>query len=101
MASRPAYSPCEPALGCSDTSSYPVIAVSQDCRSAISLRRPGVSEAGANGCWRENSVHVIGSISAAALSFMVHEPRGIMLRSSAMSLSASDRRYRIISVSVR
>jgi hypothetical protein len=44
---------------------------------------------------------VIGSISAAALSFIVHEPSGIMLRSNAMSLSDSERRYRIISVSVR
>ena len=41
------------------------------------------------------------SISAAALSFIVHEPSGIMLRSSAMSLSDRVRRYRIISVSVR
>ena len=51
-----------------------------------------MSEAGANGCWRANSGHVIASISAAALSFMVQEPNGIMLRSSAMSLSASERR---------
>ena len=66
--------------------------VSQPSRSAISLRSPGVSEAGANGCWRANSGQVIGSISAAALSFIVHDPSGIMLRSSAMSLSARDRR---------
>ena len=51
-----------------------------------------MSPAGANGCWRPNSGHVMDSISAAALSFMVHEPSGIMLRSSAMSLSDSERR---------
>ena len=33
--------------------------------------------------------HVTGVISAAALSFIVHEPSGIIARSSAMSLSAS------------
>ena len=92
MASRPAYSPCEPALGCSDTLSYPVSWVSHASRSAINLRSPGVSEAGANGCWRENSGQVIGSISAAAFSFIVHDPSGIMLRSSATSLSESARR---------
>ena len=39
-----------------------------------------------------NSGQVMGAISAAALSFMVHEPSGIMERSSATSLS--DRRRR-------
>jgi hypothetical protein len=29
MASRPAYSPCEPALGCSETAAKPVISASQ------------------------------------------------------------------------
>ena len=75
--------------------------VSQACRSAINRRSPGVSDAGAKGCCLANSGHVMGSISAAALSFIVQEPSGIMLRSSAMSLSARERRYRIISVSVR
>ena len=41
---------------------------------------------------RPNSGQVIDSISAAALSFMVQEPNGIMVRSSARSLSASIRR---------
>ena len=58
----------------------------------MSRRSPAVSDAGANGCWRANSGQVIGSISAAALSFIVHEPSGIMLRSKAISLSASVRR---------
>ena len=34
-----------------------------------------------------NSGQVMGIISLVALSFMVHEPSGIMLRSSARSLS--------------
>ena len=58
----------------------------------MSRRSPGVSDAGANGCWRANSGQVIDSISAAALSFIVHDPSGIMLRSKAISLSASVRR---------
>jgi hypothetical protein len=39
-----------------------------------------------------NSRHVTGIISAVALSFIVHEPSGIIARSSAMSRSASRRR---------
>ena len=35
---------------------------------------------------------VIGIISVVAFSFMVHEPSGIMLRSSARSLSCRRRR---------
>jgi hypothetical protein len=40
----------------------------------------------------ENSGQVTGIISLVAFSFMVHEPSGIMVRSSARSLSASERR---------
>ena len=47
---------------------------------------------GANGWTRANSGHVIGTISAVALSFIVHEPSGIIVRSSARSRSASVRR---------
>ncbi|SKV27273.1 Uncharacterised protein [Mycobacteroides abscessus subsp. abscessus] len=100
MASRPAYSPCDPALGCRLTLSYPVIPASQPSRSAIRVRSPRESPAGANGCSAANCGQVMGSISAAAFSFMVHDPSGIMLRSNAMSLSDSARRYRIISVSL-
>ncbi len=39
-----------------------------------------------------NSGQVTGIISAVALSFIVHEPSGIIVRSSARSLSASERR---------
>ena len=69
--------------------------------SPISSRIPAVCSAGAKGWSRLNSGHVIGSISVVALSFMVHEPSGIMVRSSAMSLSDSALRYRSMAVSVR
>ena len=39
-----------------------------------------------------NSGQVTGSISVVALSFIVHEPSGIIARSSATSLSARRRR---------
>ena len=38
-----------------------------------------------------NSGQVMGIISLVAFNFMVHEPSGIMLRSSAKSLSLSCR----------
>ena len=47
--------------------------------------------AGAKGCTPANSGQVMGIISLVALSFMVQEPSGIMLRSSARSLSDSAR----------
>ena len=53
---------------------------------------PAAWSSGANGWMRPNSGHVIGIISAVALSFIVHEPSGIIVRSSARSRSASRRR---------
>ena len=44
---------------------------------------PSTSASGANGCRFANSGHVTDCISVAALSFIVHEPSGIMPRSSA------------------
>ena len=38
MASSPAYSPCEPALGCRETAAKPVISASQASRSREDLR---------------------------------------------------------------
>ncbi len=92
MASNPAYSPWLPALGCRLTAAYPVIATSQRCRSAMICWIPAASEIGANGCSAANSSQVIGSISVVALSFIVQLPKGIMVRSSAMSLSDRARR---------
>ena len=48
--------------------------------------------AGANGWRLANSGQVTASISVVALSFIVHEPSGIMPRSSAKSRSESRRR---------
>ena len=55
---------------------------------ALELRRPAPctrpsASAGANGCMLANSGQVTGSISVVALSFIVHDPSGIMPRSSA------------------
>ena len=41
-------------------------------------RSPAACSAGANGCMSANSGQVTGSISVVALSFIVHEPSGIM-----------------------
>ncbi len=56
------------------------------------VRHPRVCSIGAKGWMVANSGHVIGSISMAELSFIVHEPSGIIVRSSARSRSASVRR---------
>ena len=51
--------------------------------------------------WRfANSGQVSASISVVALSFIVHDPSGIMVRSRAKSRSASVRKYRNIAVSL-
>ena len=47
---------------------------------------PAACSTGTNGCDCANSGHVTGIISAAALSFIVHEPSGIIEVSSPMSL---------------
>ena len=44
---------------------------------------PSECSSGAKGCRVANSGQVIGSIAVVALSFIVHEPSGIMPRSSA------------------
>ena len=44
---------------------------------------PAACSTGANGWMSANSGQVIGSISVVALSFIVHEPSGIIPRSSA------------------
>ena len=64
-----------------------------------SSRYPSVCDAGANGWIRPNSGHVIGTISAVALSFMVHEPSEIIECTSDRSRDSSLRMYRSISCS--
>ena len=62
--SSPAYSPCEPAFGCSDTAAKPVISASHasSC-SNISLVALASAPRGANGCSWPNSGQVTGIIS--------------------------------------
>ena len=60
---------------------------------------PAACSVGAKG-WRwAHSGQVTASISAVALSFIVHDPSGIMLVVSERSFDSSRRRYRSISVS--
>ncbi len=92
ITSSPAYSPCEPAFGCSDTAAKPVAAHSQFSSRRIRVRKPAVWSAGANGWMSAKPGRVIAIISAVAFSFIVQDPSGIMLRFSAMSLSS--RRFR-------
>jgi hypothetical protein len=92
MTSRPAYSPWLPGIG-----------LQADARIARGLAQPGAQlasssavalrswSAGAKGWMLANSGQVMGIISLVALSFMVQLPSGIMLRSSARSLSLSMR----------
>ena len=93
-------SPCAPEFGCSDTAAKPVISASaalqflEDLGVALRLIRPARTDAD-----RENSGQPTGIISAAAFSFIVHEPSGIIALSRPMSLRSRLRMYRIISVS--
>jgi hypothetical protein len=89
MTSRPAYSPCEPALGWSETAAKPVISASQVSRSRKVSGSPRVWSAGANGCSRPNSGQVTGNISLVALSFIVHEPSEIIEWQSERSFASS------------
>ena len=50
---KPAYSPCEPAFGWSETAANPVISASQSSNWSKQLRYPRVWSAGANGCSAE------------------------------------------------
>ena len=57
----------------------------------MSSAYPRVCSAGANGCTSANPGQEMGSISTAAFSFIVQLPSGIIVRSSARSLSDSER----------
>ena len=72
ITSSPAYSPCEPAFGCSDTAAKPVISASARLELVEQLAdSPAPARRGANGCSFPNSGHVTGIISAVAFSFIV------------------------------
>jgi len=91
MTRRPAYSPCEPAWAASIRPRSR--ALDEHLLEAVDeLAVTPRWSAGAKGCRFANSGQVTGIISLVAFSFIVHEPSGIMERSSAMSLSASRRR---------
>ena len=86
MVIRPVYSPDAPDSGCSEQPAKPVMAARSCSSSRIISRYPSVCEAGAKGCMLVNSASDRGIISTAAFSFMVHEPSGIMLSASEISL---------------
>jgi hypothetical protein len=99
MAISPAYSPLDPAFGWTDTAAYPVMAASHRSSWLIISRYPAVWSLGAKGWIVEKPGQVMGAISTAALSYMVHDPKGIIVRSRARSLSTSRRKYLMSSVS--
>ena len=79
-------------MGCTETPAYPVMVASLASRSVIRCRHPSVWCSGAKGWMEQNSGQEMASISAVALSFMVHEPSGIMVRSRARSYPERRRR---------
>src|SRR5262252_4952125 len=100
MANRPAYSPCDPAFGCNETAAKPVISANHSSNWRKMSMYPAACSVGTNGCNLEISGHEIGNISAVALSFIVHEPSGIIDVVNERSRDSSFLRYRSISVSV-
>ena len=92
MASRPAYSPCEPAFGCNEIAAKPVIAFSHSPRPRNQRLVAHRLRAAAQGWRSPKPGQVTGIISAVAFSFIVQEPSGIIEFASAMSLRC--RRYR-------
>lgn len=67
-------SPAAPEFGCKLTPANPVIIFSSSLRFSINLRYPSAWSSGTNGCMHRRSGRLSGNISAAAFSFMVHEP---------------------------
>ncbi len=101
MTSKPVNSPWAPLLGCSDTPAKPVISAKSASSSANMARVPFAWSGGQNGCNSAKAAHVIGINSVAALSFMVHDPSGIIAWVKLKSLFSRCLMYRIISVSER
>ena len=86
-------------MGCSEHAAKPVMVARSFSMSAMKVIVPLACGSGAKGWMLPNSVQLSGSISVAALSFMVHEPSGIMLWVRDMSRLSSFLIYLIISVS--
>ncbi len=99
MTINPANSPCAPEFGCSETPAKPVTSARSVHNASSIARVPSAWSGGQNGCKSLNSGHVMGVNSVAALSFMVHEPSGIIPCIKDKSLFSSSLMYRIISVS--
>ena len=78
MTSNPVCSPAAPEFGWSDTAGRPVISASHFCSPANSSAYPSACSGGTNGCRFARSGHEIGSIKTVPLSFIVHEPSGII-----------------------
>jgi len=74
----PAYSPCEPAFGCSETAAKPVTSASARSRRPNIEVKPFACVRGAKGWSPPTSRQVTGYISALALSFIVQLPSGII-----------------------
>jgi len=68
-------------------------------KSVNKILYPSICSTGVNGCGCENSLHVIGVISEAAFSFIVHEPSAIIDLFKAISESSNFFKYLSISVS--
>ena len=98
--SIPAYSPAAPLVGCSEHPLICVISASIRSSSRTSAAYPAFCSSGANGCTSANSAHVRGAMIAAAFSFIVHDPSGIMWCCSPTSLLCSSCRYRVIACSL-
>ena len=99
MTRSPAYSPEAPELGWREHEVNPVISASHVSRSRKISLYPSAWSMGTKGCSAANSGQVTPSMMVVALSFMVHEPRGVMLVFSERSRDSSLWRYRSISVS--
>ena len=100
ITTKPVYSPAAPDVGCNVQASKPVIWQSICFSSSSIWIYPCACSCGTNGWIDKNPGKVIGSIAEAGLSFIVHEPSGIMECVRLISLRAKRCMYRIISVSV-
>src|SRR5947208_14710096 len=99
MTTSLAYSPCEPAFGCSEMEAKPVISASQVSNCWKRSWYPRVCSGGAKGWIRPNPFQVTGIISTVAFSFIVQEPSGIIEWTSERSRDSKRCMYRSIQCS--
>ncbi len=93
MVSSPANSPCDPALGCSEQAreAGDLAEVRFEPLEELGVARRLVARRERDGS-PPNAGQLTGIISVVALSFMVHEPSGIIAAVSERSLFSSDLR---------